>query len=641
MNYEMRIILKSDLCSASGDGFSLTIDTDVCYDEFGFPIIPSRRLKGCMREAAEYIGAEDIEEIFGAAGSINGGELRVGNAVPEHYDSLKEYAGRNDKNQQQILSLFTSVRSMTAIENDTAKKESLRFMRTVNHYSPLDDKKEMVFVAPVEADEKYFTQLERICRATRNIGYRRSRGFGAVKCCLLKADSERETIVVGEAADEEKDYEIRYSIRTDSPVMLPGAIADETEDYISGTSVMGFFAARYLKTHDTDDKFEEIFLKNNVVFSNLYILSKENIAAVPASFAIAKDKTADKPLYVNSLVAEKGDRILKPLKGGYFADGSEVKVKTETIYHHSDREDGTLYTQTCIIANQCFGGTIRGKGKYLREIAKIFNEGKISVGRSKTAQYADCEILSAKITECVNKFESCGKGEKIAAIFCSDAIFIDENGTGCTEFSKICEKLGISGVDDKLSFMKYKTVTGYMSVGRYKKPHLRAVKAGSTICFSPDKTQKLPKIGYFGERTGEGFGQVCFVKAENIMDLNGGTFAAMEKEVVCDDLLGKLLEKNKELEVMRTKAIDYAKKNQGTLEKLTSSFVGRVLLMVRQAKDYDDLKERIDSVKTESKREEARKIVDTAEQYQDNKMQKEYLTIIFLLAKYFNRGKAE
>lgn len=641
MNYEMRIVLKSDLCSASGDGFSLTIDTDVCYDEFGLPIIPSRRLKGCMREAAEYIGAEGIEEIFGAAGNINGGELRVGNAVLENYASLKEYVRWNDKSQQQILSLFTSVRAMTAIENDTAKKESLRFMRTVNHYSPLEDKKEMVFVAPVEADEKYFDQLDRICQATRNIGYRRNRGFGAVKCCLLKARAEREKIMIGEIADEEKDYEIRYSIRTDSPLMLPGAIADETEDYIGGTSVMGFFAAKYLKTHDTDDKFEEIFLKNNVIFSNLYILSKENIAAVPASFAIAKDKVADKPLYVNSLVTEKGDRILKPLKGGYFADGSEIKVKTETIYHHSDREEGTLYTQTCISANQCFGGTIRGKGKYLREIAGIFNEGKISVGRSKTAQYADCEILSARITEYVNEFEHCEDGEKIAAIFCSDAIFIEENGACCTDFSKICEKLNISGVDDKLSFMKYKTVMGYMTVGRYKKPHLRAVKAGSTICFSIDKAQEFPKIGYFGEKIGEGFGQVCFVKAGEIMDLNGGTFAAMEKEIVSDDLLHKLLEKNKELEEMRTKAIDYAKKNQGTLEKLTSSFVGRVLLMVRQAKDYDDLKARIDSVKTESKREEARRIVDTAERYQGNEMWKEYLTIIFLLAKYFNRGKAE
>lgn len=28
MNCELRITLKSDMCSASGDGFSLSIDTD-------------------------------------------------------------------------------------------------------------------------------------------------------------------------------------------------------------------------------------------------------------------------------------------------------------------------------------------------------------------------------------------------------------------------------------------------------------------------------------------------------------------------------------------------------------------------------------------------------------------------------------
>ena len=117
MNYELRITLKSDLCSASGDGFSLTIDTDVCYDESGLPVIPSRRLKGCMREAAEYIGAENIDEIFGAAGDTNSGALRIGNAVLENYSSLREQINRNEKNAQQILSLFTSVRAMPAIEN--------------------------------------------------------------------------------------------------------------------------------------------------------------------------------------------------------------------------------------------------------------------------------------------------------------------------------------------------------------------------------------------------------------------------------------------------------------------------------------------------------------------------------------------
>ena len=60
MNCELRITLKSDMCSASGDGFSLSIDTDVSYDSHGLPVIPSRRIKGCMLESAKYIGAQNI-----------------------------------------------------------------------------------------------------------------------------------------------------------------------------------------------------------------------------------------------------------------------------------------------------------------------------------------------------------------------------------------------------------------------------------------------------------------------------------------------------------------------------------------------------------------------------------------------------
>ena len=95
----------------------------------------------------------------------------------------------------------------------------------------------------------------------------------------------------------------------------------------------------------------------------------------------------------------KGDRILKPLKSGYFVNGREVKVKTEAVYHHSDKENGALYTQTCISAGQSFGGTIRGEGKYLHEISAILVEGTVSVGRSNAAQYAECGVLSAEITE--------------------------------------------------------------------------------------------------------------------------------------------------------------------------------------------------------------------------------------------------
>ena len=87
MNCELRITLKSDMCSASGDGFSLSIDTDVSYDSHGLPVIPSRRIKGCMLESAKYIGAQNIGGIFGVSGTSRG-SLRIGNAVPEGYASL-------------------------------------------------------------------------------------------------------------------------------------------------------------------------------------------------------------------------------------------------------------------------------------------------------------------------------------------------------------------------------------------------------------------------------------------------------------------------------------------------------------------------------------------------------------------------
>lgn len=67
----INIVLRSDLCAAGGDGFSSVIDTDAAYDRYGFPVIGARRLKGCLRSAAELIGISDdvIGEIFGVSGS--------------------------------------------------------------------------------------------------------------------------------------------------------------------------------------------------------------------------------------------------------------------------------------------------------------------------------------------------------------------------------------------------------------------------------------------------------------------------------------------------------------------------------------------------------------------------------------------
>ena len=123
------ITLKSDLCVASGDGFSLSIDTDVCADRYGLPFIPSRRLKGCLRDAAEYIGCDNINSIFGVSGNSASGSLRINDARLEDYEALKKQAEKSGYPTEKVLALFTSVKASTAIENDTAKETSLRFTK--------------------------------------------------------------------------------------------------------------------------------------------------------------------------------------------------------------------------------------------------------------------------------------------------------------------------------------------------------------------------------------------------------------------------------------------------------------------------------------------------------------------------------
>ena len=68
--YELVITLKSDLCAGSGYSYAGIVDSDVCYDSYGFPYIAARRLKGCLREAAELIGftKEEIGKIQSSYG---------------------------------------------------------------------------------------------------------------------------------------------------------------------------------------------------------------------------------------------------------------------------------------------------------------------------------------------------------------------------------------------------------------------------------------------------------------------------------------------------------------------------------------------------------------------------------------------
>lgn len=605
--YELVITLKSDLCAGSGYSYAGIVDSDVCYDSNGFPYIAARRLKGCLREAAELIGftKEEIGKIFGQGGEEKVSGIYIDNAYIENYEELRRDCEKLDKQyckyitRQNILSQFTSVKAQTKIEKSgTAKDNSLRFTRTVNHYSPLDPKREMRFRAQVEMPdeperdeaareknlEETVDKLKKIAKALRNIGMNRNRGLGSVKCSLegpvvekrqdseeaKNTDSGRPDI---EISGDEKEYILRYSVRNISPLILSTTNDFKTEKYISGRSVLGFFAGAYLssagKSADSDE-FKDIFLRNQVKFGALYpaeIIRDDESRIVrkdiyyPAPAYISQLKKTKK--YVNvtkevpekerecedlgldpSYASENGNRPRR-LKGKFVSireksEGKNVilvkELETDIVYHHTKKSnrqnavDGNLlYTSEVLREQQIFAGEIRGKGKYIKEIVKLLKGNTLRFGKSKSAQYGTCVLeggLEVVCAEEEKKTHTYKKGSLILAVLESDAVFVNSNGytVRCDEVRKQIkeslkseEKEVLSEADDEkaelYSEIKTGILTGYYGKWNLHRPSVPVVKAGSTFEFALAQDLVTDEdVLWTGENNGEGFGRLRIIR---------------------------------------------------------------------------------------------------------------------------------
>lgn len=608
--YELVITLKSDLCAGSGYSYAGIVDSDVCYDSNGFPYIAARRLKGCLREAAELIGftKEEIGKIFGQGGEEKVSGIYIDNAYIENYEELRRDCEKLDKQyckyitRQNILSQFTSVKAQTKIEKSgTAKDNSLRFTRTVNHYSPLDPKREMRFRAQVEMPdeperneaareknlEETVDKLKKIAKALRNIGMNRNRGLGSVKCSLegpvvekrqdsedgKNTDSGRPDIENIEISDDEKEYILRYSVRNISPLILSTTNDFKTEKYISGRSVLGFFAGAYLrsagKSADSED-FKNIFLRNQVKFGALYPaeIIRDNESRIvrkdiyyPAPAYISQLKKTKK--YVNvtkevpekerecedlgldpSYASENGNRPRR-LKGKFVSireesDGKNVimvkEPETDIVYHHTKKSkkqnaaDGNLlYTSEVLREQQIFAGEIRGEGKYIKEIVNLLKGNTLRFGKSKSAQYGTCVLeggLEVVCAEEEKKTHTYKKGSLILAVLESDAVFVNSNGytVRCDEVRKQIkeslkseEKEVLSEADDEkaelYSEIKTGILTGYYGKWNLHRPSVPVVKAGSTFEFALAQDLVTDEdVLWTGENNGEGFGRLRIIR---------------------------------------------------------------------------------------------------------------------------------
>ena len=666
MMYQLIITLQSDLCAADSDGFASAIDTDVVTDAHGIPYIPARRLKGCLREAAKYIESPLTDRIFGVKGSMTSGSLHIRNARIEGYEAVLEEVQKLANAQepdekltaQSVTELFAQTVASTAVsEEGSAKENSLRFVRTVSGTTPWDPGKPLVFLADVEIDTDCAAEFKRICRALRHIGYKRSRGFGAVSCRLVETETASRP-ALPEIRDDNRRYTLTYAIRLDEPLMLPGKALDETRDYVSGQQVIGALAGAYLKEHPADAAFEALFLSDAVRFSNLYLTDTEFRTYIPVPQYLGKSKLQEdrnKLLLIPEEARNNPDKIIKPIKSGYISKGFHViNAKTERIYHNAvnSNTESKLYTQNCLQSGQFLRGTITAPGTQLRTILTLLKTAPLRFGRSKTAQYAQCSLVSAYVSPEVQKTVVIPAGKYIVYALTSDAILLDEYGSYDTSYEALCKALDLAPEQTEKAFcvLKYTTLHGFHTVTGLQKAQIRAIAAGSIIVAKADQGSSLRDTMYIGEQQNAGFGQVKIFPADALLENETEPLAPMQKSAQENAAIRAYFEDLSKKEKMECTAVAYAqevaagvKKEAAKINSQTPAFLGRITLMVKQSASREDLDSRIQSIKSDDKRVTADELIKEADpgqfQQTDWAFQKRYLLIILTILKYRMKAK--
>lgn len=400
----IRITLHSDLCAGNGESRGNAVDTDIVLTAAGLPRIPARRLKGCLRAAAGELAALGDEaaaytaELFGDKVGRQGC-LWVGDAALPQEAAFTAWLKQNPAwaDHSRVEQLYTDVRGQTRLKDGVADDGSLRFTRVLGQYDPLDKTKALVFEAPVRlenASPEAVRLLEHCCAATRHMGTHRNRGLGNVRLAYIPG-ADRPAAPQAPDLPAADTVTLTYHVRLKTPLTLPGC--GEQLTAIPARSVIGCLAGAYLRQGTAADAaFRQLFLDGTARWSPLTPVIGGKVS-YPAPLALVYLKNDG--VYANRC-AETPTSKQKTLSGVYTAPGKNgllaASVPTTTTYHHKHRDansDATLYMQQAVQAGLVYGGTVTLPTALAGRAAALLSTAPLRFGRSKTAQYAVCELL--------------------------------------------------------------------------------------------------------------------------------------------------------------------------------------------------------------------------------------------------------
>lgn len=543
--YRLKIELLSDLCVSDGGIYNSALDIDICQDAYGFPYIPAKRIKGCLRESAlelaDWGENVDIEKLFGDKGDRkNAGILRISDAVlPDSVENRAEIDASNSViyHKQNILNQYSYVRTQTSIDNETgvAKPTSLRTMRVAKKGLVFEAKLRVEDInetanghgnAEAQADDtmtskEWKSALDLICANLTHMGNSRTRGLGEVRVTL--SDGEKgacasvksaENKLTGEA--DASDCILTYEIRLEEPVVCKSLNGgqEQTQDYIDGSKMLGVLAGRYRTENHAE--ITELLNQGAMAFSNAYIADDGmRYREVPGYiYGIKNDKTA----YVNKLfdpentaaIKDGVTRQLNAMKHTYISIGEDGALRTKDVltehrYHHRRADDKSIgradatssdsafYQISSICAGQTFQGYIRGTKEQIQEVYKLLQKDEeIRIGYGSSAEYGRCTIVSLKAEKAdpvkADSAQTEARADKLLVTLQAPAIVYSNKAVASADVDDLKEEvaaaLGIP-TDDNVQithkYIRYTSVGGYNVTWNKHKPVVRAFDKGTSF----------------------------------------------------------------------------------------------------------------------------------------------------------------
>lgn len=638
MNY-IRVELLSDTCFSSGEVYNSAVDTDVFCDANGIPVIGGKRLKGCIREAAEELRdwgyMIDVEGIFGARYDRNSA-INISDAKPEQYDQyISELSVRNDPMlvyPSRVLDAFTYIRTQTALDQEgIADRNTLRSTRVI--------KKGLVFFAPVEfrcSDEKkheYEDQMVKICKAVRHMGLNRTRGMGSVKVNFemdmpeLFMDRKLEFSTT-ECQDSISYSRLDYRLYLHSAVLCKSAAGGQTVccPYIEGAKILGMIAEAYKMEDKGNEKFAELTKDQSLICSNAYISDgKKRFEPADASLFVVKDNPCHGRCKAVDIGELRDDEIekLSPLGDKFICyngqQAEEKKVDMEIRYHHSrpadksighvvsSDSDNQMYQIESISAGQTFAGYILGSSDQIRKICKLFKgRDYYRIGYNRSAEYGEVSIHVVGLSENNETEEGGESADTFLLRLNSPAILRRENGMVSPDEEMILDqlkkKLDLPDLEIEKRFLKFTEIGGYNVTWNARKPSVPVFDKGTAFVMRSPVPVCLEKINriWIGERNMEGYGEIRAEKIpeqykfEIIKAKEEKAKKVNESESVSDMLIW--LGRRYAEEIVQAYAVKQAERIWESIRKRpnANAVVNQMLMILKEQKKYSEFKRAVE-----------------------------------------------